>query len=100
MRLTGRRAQENVRILYNSRREETMEYFNANVSVPVKWMAPESMTDNLYTAKSDVWGFGVLLWELVTLGQSPYPAVGHHLLLGLLQSGYRMKKPPCCSDFM
>ena len=36
--------------------------------VPVRWMAPESLHDNIYTSKSDVWGYAVLMWELVTLG--------------------------------
>ena len=68
--------------------------------VPVKWMAPESLTDHLYTTKSDVWGFGILLWELVTLGKSPYPGVSPDQLVGLLQSGYRMSRPPGCPLIM
>ena len=66
--------------------------------VPVKWMAIESLVDHIYTSKSDVWGFGVLLWELVTLGSSPYPGVSPERLFGLLKSGYRMEKPTNCSQ--
>ncbi|XP_019697770.2 proto-oncogene tyrosine-protein kinase receptor Ret isoform X1 [Harpegnathos saltator] len=66
--------------------------------VPVKWMAPESLADHVYTSKSDVWSFGVLLWELVTLGASPYPGVDVHNLYNLLKSGYRMERPVNCSQ--
>ena len=66
--------------------------------VPVKWLSPESLRDHLYTTKSDVWSFGVLLWELVTLGNSPYPGVEPERLLHVLSMGYRMYKPDNCSD--
>ena len=50
----------------------------------------------VYTSKSDVWSYGVLVWELVTLGAMPYPGVRPETLLPLFQSGYRMDKPDKC----
>ncbi|XP_058122304.1 uncharacterized protein LOC131293107 [Anopheles ziemanni] len=66
--------------------------------VPVKWMAPESLADHIYTSKSDVWAFGVLCWELITLGASPYPGIPPQNLYNLLKQGYRMECPKNCSE--
>jgi proto-oncogene tyrosine-protein kinase Ret len=68
--------------------------------VPVKWMAPESLADHKYTTRSDVWAFGVVGWELVKLGASPYPGIEPQDLYGLLMKGYRMPRPENCSEEM
>ncbi|XP_045205164.2 vascular endothelial growth factor receptor 1-like isoform X2 [Mercenaria mercenaria] len=63
--------------------------------VPVKWMAIESLTHRLYTTKSDVWSYGIFLWEVFSLGGSPYPGIDlNDKFIGLLKDGYRMEQPP------
>uniref|UniRef100_A0A8D3DK21 Platelet-derived growth factor receptor alpha n=1 Tax=Scophthalmus maximus TaxID=52904 RepID=A0A8D3DK21_SCOMX len=62
--------------------------------LPVKWMAPESIFDNLYTSLSDVWSYGILLWEIFSLGGTPYPGmVVDSSFYNKIKSGYRMSKP-------
>ncbi|XP_071334296.1 tyrosine-protein kinase Mer isoform X2 [Trachinotus anak] len=68
------------------------------VRVPIKWLAIESLSESVYTTKSDVWSFGVTMWEIVSRGRTPYPGVHNHELLDLLQSGLRLKPPEECDQ--
>ncbi|XP_037135998.1 receptor-type tyrosine-protein kinase FLT3 isoform X2 [Syngnathus acus] len=64
------------------------------VRLPVKWMAPESIFQGMYTMKSDVWAYGILLWEIFSLGVTPYPGVKvDHGFYSMIQSGFKMECP-------
>ncbi|XP_016346937.1 tyrosine-protein kinase receptor Tie-1 isoform X2 [Sinocyclocheilus anshuiensis] len=66
--------------------------------LPVRWMAMESLNYSVYTTKSDVWSFGVLLWEIVSLGGTPYCGMTCAELYEKLPQGYRMEQPRNCDD--
>ncbi|XP_046904833.1 tyrosine-protein kinase receptor TYRO3 isoform X2 [Hypomesus transpacificus] len=72
-------------------------YYRQKVSVrmPVKWMAIESLSESIYTSKSDVWSFGVTMWEIVSRGRTPYPGIHNHELLEHLEGEHRLKQPDC-----
>ncbi|XP_077964962.1 mast/stem cell growth factor receptor kita isoform X2 [Gasterosteus aculeatus] len=65
-----------------------------NARLPVKWMSPESIFECVYTFESDVWSYGILLWEIFSLGSSPYPGMPVDAkFYKLIKEGYRMDAP-------
>ncbi|KAK4831161.1 hypothetical protein QYF61_015631 [Mycteria americana] len=78
------------------------EYYSVHnktgAKLPVKWMALESLQTQKFTTKSDVWSFGVLLWELMTRGAPPYPDVNSFDITVYLLQGRRLLQPEYCPD--
>ncbi|XP_030080357.1 vascular endothelial growth factor receptor 1 isoform X4 [Drosophila hydei] len=63
--------------------------------LPIKWLALESLSDHVFSTYSDVWSFGIVLWELFSLSKVPYPGIDpNQELFNKLNDGYRMEKPP------
>ncbi len=81
----------------------TEEYIKSNSSsarLPIAWMAPESLRDNVYTHKSDVWSFGVFLWELTSFARTPYGALGPREIAAEVAAGNRLAQPAACTTAM
>ncbi|CAH1243538.1 FGFR3 [Branchiostoma lanceolatum] len=76
---------------------EESEYVKSTKSqLPVRWIAYESLFYHVYTTQSDVWSFGILLWEIMTMGKQPYGRTTGKELMKLLPSGHRLEKPALC----
>lgn len=69
-----------------------------NENRPIKWLALESLLHKTFSPSSDVWSFGVLLWELTTLAQQPYVEIDPFEMAAYLKDGYRLAQPVNCPD--
>jgi len=66
--------------------------------LPIKWMPPESLFRGESSIMSDVWSYGIVLWEVFTIGDSPYPRIYASEVASLLEGGYRMPRPAHISE--
>ncbi|XP_055495036.1 protein-tyrosine kinase 2-beta isoform X1 [Leucoraja erinacea] len=80
-----------------SRYIEEDSYYKASVTrMPIKWMAPESINFRRFTAASDVWMFGVCMWEILSFGKQPFFWLENRDVIGVLERGDRLPKPEVC----
>ncbi|XP_078656660.1 fibroblast growth factor receptor 2-like [Branchiostoma floridae x Branchiostoma belcheri] len=78
---------------------ESEEYVKTTkTKLPLRWMAYESLFYNVYTTQSDVWSFGVLLWEIMTMGHLPYGGMKGKQMMDMIKDGGRLEKPLYCPD--
>uniref|UniRef100_A0A8C2JIX8 Receptor protein-tyrosine kinase n=1 Tax=Cyprinus carpio TaxID=7962 RepID=A0A8C2JIX8_CYPCA len=73
------------------------EYHADGGKVPIKWMALESILHRTYTHQSDVWSYGVTVWELMTFGTKPYDGIPAREIAEVLEKGERLPQPPICT---
>lgn len=66
--------------------------------LPVRWMAPESLKDGVFTSQSDVWSYGIVIWEMATLASQPYQGLSNEQVLKYVIDGGIMEKPENCPD--
>ena len=69
------------------------EYESQTAKFPIKWTAPEAVMQKKFATKSDVWAFGITMWEIFSFGISPYPAWDNGKTIQELKRGYRMPMP-------
>nr|KAF6348849.1 insulin receptor [Myotis myotis] len=66
--------------------------------LPVRWMAPESLKDGVFTASSDMWSFGVVLWEITSLAEQPYQGLSNEQVLKFVMDGGYLDIPDNCPE--
>ncbi|KAM3874319.1 muscle, skeletal receptor tyrosine-protein kinase [Diretmus argenteus] len=81
-----------------SRNIYSADYYKANENdaIPIRWMPPESIFYNRYTSESDVWAYGVVLWEIFSHGMQPYYGMGHEEVIYYVRDGHILACPENC----
>lgn len=67
-------------------------------ALPIRWMSPEALFDRSFSSKSDVWSFGIVIWEVITFGSTPYPGLSASDVAFKVRNGEVMDKPDHCSE--
>ncbi|XP_064863609.1 tyrosine-protein kinase Fer-like isoform X2 [Oncorhynchus nerka] len=82
-----------------SRQEDDGIYSSSGLKqIPIKWTAPEALNYGRYSSESDVWSFGILLWETFSLGVCPYPGMTNQQAREQVEKDYRMSCPAKCPE--
>ncbi|CAF0881012.1 unnamed protein product [Adineta steineri] len=68
--------------------------------LPIRWLSPESIESSKYTVQSDVWSYGILLWELLSRGKTPYPGIDNADIFTYIKNGYRLPQPTYCPPLL
>lgn len=68
--------------------------------MPVRWMAPESLSEGIFTSQTDIWGYGVVIWEMMTLGEQPYSDKGNDEVMTYVLDGNTLVLPIFCPGFL
>lgn len=76
--------------------KDDVYHHNSNNKIPFKWTAPEAISFGQFTSKSDVWSYGILLFEIVTHGQMPYEGMDNQTAVKKIQQSYRLPQPASC----
>ncbi len=81
-----------------SREEHEYTVSDGMKQIPIKWTAPEALNYGKYTSLSDVWSYGILMWEIFSQGATPYAGLTNSKAREMIEAGYRMPAPDGMPD--
>jgi serine/threonine protein kinase len=76
--------------------DDSIYVSSSNIPCPIRWMPPEAISSRSFSVSSDVWSFGILLWEILNPGKIPYARMDNYQVISKINDGYRMPTPRGC----